>query len=161
MPVTLRPYRDLDAEPTWQVFHAAVRVTARGDYTPEQLEAWSPDEVDLEVWGRRRAQAWTLVAVEGDRVVGFSDLTDDGVLDMLFVHPDAGGQGVARLLVTAVLVEARRRGLARVVTHASRTARPAFERFGFVVERENTDNWTRGVRVPNFDMHADLPAEPR
>lgn len=161
MPVTLRRYRDLDVEPTWQVFHAAVRVTARADYTPEQLGAWSPDEVDLEVWGRRRAQAWTLVAVEGDRVVGFSDLTDDGVLDMLFVHPDFGGQGVARLLVAAVLEEARRRGLARVVTHASRTARPAFERFGFVVERENTDNWTRGVRVPNFDMHADLPAEPR
>ena len=87
-------------------------------------------------------------------------LTDDGVLDMLFVHPDAGGQGVARMLVEAVLGEARRRGLARVSTHASRTARPAFERLGFVVDRENVDNTTRGVRVPNFDMHLDLPAEP-
>ncbi|GAA3882774.1 GNAT family N-acetyltransferase [Tessaracoccus defluvii] len=160
MPVTLRPYRDTDAEPTWQVFHAAVRVTGAMDYTPEQLEAWSPDEVNLEAWGRRRAAAWTLVAVDGDRVVGFSDLTDDGVLDMLFVHPDVGGQGVARLLVEAVLGEARRRGLTRVVTHASRTARPAFERLGFVIDRENPDNWTRGVRVPNFDMHLDLPAEP-
>ena len=158
MPVTLRPYRD--AEPTWQVFHAAVRVTGAMDYTPEQLEAWSPDEVNLEAWGRRRAAAWTLVAVDGDRVVGFSDLTDDGVLDMLFVHPDAGGRGVARHLVEAVLGEARRRGLTRVVTHASRTARPAFERLGFVIDRENPDNWTRGVRVPNFDMHLDLPAEP-
>lgn len=161
MPVTLRRYRDTDADPTWRVFHAAVRVTGARDYTPEQVEAWSPDEVDLEAWGRRRAAAWTLVAVDGDRVVGFSDLTDDGVLDMLFVHPDLGGQGVARLLVTAVLAEARRRGLARVVAHASRTARPAFERFGFVVDRENTYNSTRGVRVPNFDMHADLPTEPR
>ena len=160
MPVTLRPYRDTDAEPTWQVFHAAVRVTAAKDYTPEQLEAWSPGEVDLEAWGRRRAAAWTVVAVEGESVVGFSDLTDDGVLDMLFVHPDAGGQGVARMLVEAVLGEARRRGLARVSTHASRTARPAFERLGFVVDRENVDNTTRGVRVPNFDMHLDLPAEP-
>ena len=161
MPVTLRPYRDTDAEPTWQVFHAAVRVTAAAAYTPEQVKAWSPDEVDLEAWGRRRANAWTVVAVDGDRVVGFSDLTDDGVLDMMFVHPDAGGRGVARLLVEAVLEEARRRGLSRVVTHASRTARPAFERLGFVVDRENVDNWTRGVRVPNFDMHVDLPSEPR
>ena len=104
MPVTLRPYRDTDADPTWRVFHTAVRVTAAADYTPEQLEAWSPDE--------------------------------------------------------AVLGEARRRGLTRVVTHASRTARPAFERLGFVVDRENPDNTTRGVRVPNFDMHLDLPAEP-
>ena len=160
MPVTLRPYRDTDAEPTWQVFHAAVRVTAAADYTPEQLAAWSPDEVDLEAWGRRRAAAWTMVAVAGERVVGFSDLTDDGVLDMLFVHPDAGGRGVARMLVEAVLNEARRRGHTRVVTHASRTARPVFERLGFVVDRENLNNSTRGVRVPNFDMHLDLPAEP-
>ena len=95
-------------------------------------------------------------------MVGFSDLTDDGVLDMLFVHPDAGGQGVARMLVEAVLGEARRRGLARVSTHASRTARPAFERLGFVVDRENVDNTTRGVWVPNFDMQVLLPQpEPR
>ena len=160
MPVTLRPYRDTDADPTWRVFHTAVRVTAAADYTPEQLEAWSPDEVNLEAWGRRRAAAWTLVAVDGDRVVGLSDLTDDGVLDMMFVHPDAGGRGVGRQLVEAVLGEARRRGLTRVATHASRTARPAFERLGFVIDRENPDNWTRGVRVPNFDMHLDLPAEP-
>ena len=161
MAATLRPYRDTDAEPTWQVFHAAVRVAAAADYTPEQLEAWSPDLVDLEAWGRRRAAAWTVVAVAGESVVGFSDLTDDGVLDMMFVHPDAGGRGVGRQLVEAVLGEARRRGLTRVVTHASRTARPAFERLGFVVDRENPDNSTRGVRVPNFDMHLDLPAEPR
>lgn len=101
----------------------------------------------------------SVVAVQGERVVGFSDLTDDGVLDMLFVHPDVGGQGVARLLVGAVPAEARRRGVSRVVTHASRTARAAFERLGFVVDRENAENWTRGVRVPNYDMHLDLPAQ--
>jgi putative acetyltransferase len=78
---------------------------------------------------------------------------------MLFVHPDVGGQGVARLLVGAVLEEARRGALTRVVTHASRTARAAFERLGFVVDRENAENWTRGVRVPNYDMHLDLPAQ--
>ena len=159
MAATLRPYRDTDAEPTWQVFHAAVRVTAAADYTPEQVEAWSPDEVDLEAWGRRRAAAWTVVAVQRERVVGFSDLTDDGVLDMLFVHPDVGGRGMARMLVEAVLEEARRRGVSRVVTHASRTARAAFERLGFVVDRENAENWTRRVRVPNYDMHLDLPAQ--
>lgn len=156
MTVMLRPYRDSDAEQTWRVFHAAVRTTATADYTAEQVTAWSPDEVDLDVWGRRRGQAWTIVAVAEDRVVGFSDLTDDGVLDMLFVHPEFGGLGVARSLVTAVLQEARRRGFARVETHASRTARPAFERFGFLVVKENPDNMTRGVRVPNFDMVMNL-----
>ena len=40
--------------------------------------------------------------------------------------------------------------------HASRAARPAFERFGFVVDAENPQNMVRGVCVPNYDMHSDL-----
>lgn len=88
--------------------------------------------------------------------MGFSDLVDGGLLDMLFVHPDAGGRGVARALVTAVLDHAREVGLTRIVTHASRAARPAFERFGFVLDEENPQNVVRGVCVPNYDMHIDL-----
>lgn len=71
-------------------------------------------------------------------------------------HLDFGRRGVARALVTAVLEEARRRGLNRVTTRSSRAARPAFQRFGFVVDRENLDNTVRGVTVPNVDMHVDL-----
>ena len=37
MPVTLRPYRDTDADPTWRVFHTAVRVTADDADDPGQL----------------------------------------------------------------------------------------------------------------------------
>lgn len=161
-PVRLRPYAPGDARATWLVFHEAVSVTAARHYTAEQVAAWSPGEVDLSSWDARRRSAWTLVGVEGSRVVGFSDLTCDGVLDMLFVHPDVGGRGVARLLVGAVLDEASRRGLSSVVTHASRSARPVFEHLGFVVDAENPDNAenrdniVRGVRVPNFDMHVDL-----
>lgn len=47
-------------------------------------------------------------------------------------------------------------GLFRLHTHASRTARPALERFRFVVDRANPDNAIRGRRIPNFDMHRDL-----
>jgi putative acetyltransferase len=71
---------------------------------------------------------------------------------MLFVHPDAGRRGVARALVEAVVAKARALGLSELRTHASRTARPAFERFGFAVERANDQNWIRGQNVPNYDM---------
>lgn len=189
MSVGLRGYVPADARPTWQVFHAAVRHTALGDYTSDQVAAWAPDAPDLEAWHAARAAAWTMVAAERDVVVGFSDLVarvpvaptraqahsagegtgngegtgsresygkDDGLLDMLFVHPDHGGRGVARALVGAVVQEARRRGLRRVHTRASITARPAFERFGFVADRENPAVWVRGQRFTNYDMHLDL-----
>ena len=152
----LRPYRSADYRSTRAVFAAAITRTAAAYYTPEQVNAWCPASFDHAAWDAARARAWTIVAEQGGDVVGFADLTDDAELDMLFVHPDASRRGVARALVTAVLNEARRRGLNRVTTRASRAARPAFQRFGFVVDRENLDNTVRGVTVPNVDMHIDL-----
>lgn len=152
----VRAYEPRDAQPTWEAYQRAVRDTASADYSPEQVAAWAPDTVDLAEWNERRLGAHTFVATLEDRVVGFSDVTDDGLLDMLFVHPAAGGRGVARSLVDAVVSKARELGLNRLHTHASRTARPAFERFGFVVDRANAENWIRGQNLPNYDMHLDL-----
>lgn len=156
MRITWRPYLEPDAEATWRVFHDAIHGTAIRDYTPQQLEAWAPIAVDPAEWNGRRRRAWTVVAEIDGVVAGFSDLTDDGMLDMLFVHPRFAGQGVARVLVATVIAEARRRGLETVRTRASITARGAFERFGFVVDRENTENRIRGQRLTNYDMHLDL-----
>lgn len=61
----------------------------------------------------------------------------------------------ARALVTHLLDLARSRRLSRVTTHAGRTARPVFERLGFVVDSCN-DNWVRGQHLPNDDMHRTL-----
>jgi len=96
------------------------------------------------------------VAEVDGHVVGFSDLTEGGEVDMLFVHPDAGGRGVVQALLTRVLAEARRRGVDRVTTRASRVARPVFERLGFTVAEANDANMIRGVVVPNYVMVVDL-----
>ncbi|MFD7025582.1 GNAT family N-acetyltransferase [Promicromonospora sukumoe] len=130
----IRRYEAGDAGDTWRVFHAAVHGTASRDYGVEQLQAWAPPTVDEDRWHQRRSAAHTYLARLDGGVVGFSDFTDAGVLDMLFVHPDAGGRGVARALVAHVLREAAAAGHERLLVHASLTARPAFERFGFAVD---------------------------
>jgi len=160
--VTLRQYRSPDdSTATFAVFQAAIRQTAAEHYDREQIEAWAgPPHPDLTSWDARRAQATTLVAEADGEIVGFADLRDDGVVDMLFVHPRAGGRGVARRLVEAVQAHARDRGLTELRTFASRSARPAFERFGFTVVAYRPDNTARGgVRVPNYEMRCDLAPE--
>lgn len=157
-PAVLRPYRSPgDAAPTLATFRTAVRVTAAEVYTPEQIAAWlGPEGVDLTVWDARRAAAWTVVAEVGGALVGFADLLPDGLVDMLFVHPAAGGRGVARALLSAVEQEARARGLPGLRTLASRRARPVLERLGWVVTVDRRDNTVRGVVVPNVEMRRDL-----
>ncbi|AMM19253.1 hypothetical protein AX769_02785 [Frondihabitans sp. PAMC 28766] len=133
----LRPYTPADASPTHDVFRRAIRGTAAADYTPEQVEAWATvADHDPREWARRRAAASTVVAVDEGRVVGFSDTDAGGYIDMMFVDPSAGGQGVGRALLEAVTDAAARAGATEQTTHASVTARPFFEHFGFVFVAE-------------------------
>ena len=152
----LRSCEASDATATWEVFHAAVRDTALGFYNAAQVAAWSPDEVDADRWARRRAAAWTLVAVDSEQVVGFADLTDGGELDMLFVHPDHARGGVATRLVADVVSEARRRGLARVEVRASRVLQPLLERLGFVLDEDFPANRIGDQVLANARLHLHL-----
>lgn len=155
-PVWLRPYADGDAAATWQVFHAAVRRTTLAYYTPAQAAAWAPDDVDVERWAQRRARAWTIVAVAGDRVAGFADLTEAGEMDMLFVHPDHPRRGIATTLVAHVTAEATARGLARVTVHASRVLQPLLARIGFTLDQDHPHNRHGDQVLANATMHLDL-----
>ncbi len=116
MTLLIRRYEPSDAAATANVYQQAIRTTAAAHYDPAQINAWAGNDIDLQRWNMRRLAAWTVVAEVDGAIVGFSDLTPDGELDMLFVHPDAGGQGVARALVTSVLDEGRRRGLTTITT---------------------------------------------
>ena len=156
--VSVRRYVASDAASTWQVFHDAVHGTASRDYTRQQLDAWAPAEVDLHLWHERRAKAYTYVACTPTGVVGFSDYTEDGVLDMLFVHPRVGGQGVARLLVEKVLSEAAAAGHQQLQVHVSQTALPAFLRFGFTLGSSGYPE-VRGQVLQNFNMSKTLRPE--
>ena len=131
-----RAYAADDAEATLAIFLRAVRETARTHYSSEQIAAWAADSGDLDSWAAARAAAHTQLAIVDGRVVGFTDLDDRGYIDMLFVDPDFGRQGIASALLASMVALARQRGLPAVTTYASLTSRPVFERHGFVITGE-------------------------
>ncbi len=153
--MNLREYTGADAEATLGVFFRAIRETAAADYSPEQVAAWASDDLDLDAWAASRAAAHTHVAVIDGRVVGFTDLDDNGHIDMMFVDPDFGRQGVATTLLAATMTRARQRGLVALTTHASLTAKPFFEQHGFLVTEER--HFVHGgVETMNFAMRCRL-----
>jgi putative acetyltransferase len=131
--VELRAYAAGDAEATLSIFLRAVRETASAHYSADQVEAWAADSGDLDSWAVARAAAHTQLAIVDGHVAGFTDLDDDGYIDMLFVDPDFGRQGIASALLGSMIALARQRGLSAVTTFASLTSRPVFERHGFVI----------------------------
>lgn len=135
--VTIRPYAAGDAAATLRIFERAVTETARSRYSEAQVLAWLGGPRDEAAWHQRRAAAGTVVALVDGEVAGFTDLRDDGYVDMLFVSPDHGRRGIGARLLAHVVETARHDGVPALSTHASEVARPVFERAGFaVVERE-------------------------
>jgi putative acetyltransferase len=151
----------LDGAATLEVFLTAVRQTARRDYTAAQVAAWAPSDMDPVRWNARRAAAATIVAVEepGGRLIGFSDIDPSGYIDMMFVAPDMVRKGVASALLAAVVDRARSRGSAELTTFGSTTARPFFERNGFVVTEE-CRAVIGGIELPTFAMRRCVEERP-
>jgi putative acetyltransferase len=92
--VELRDYTDADTAATLTVFLRAIRETAAADYTPARLPPGPPSTATQPPRPPSRQTAHTKAAIDG-RVAGFTDLDDNGHLDMLFVEPDFARQGFA------------------------------------------------------------------
>ncbi|WP_019179531.1 GNAT family N-acetyltransferase [Microbacterium yannicii] len=153
----IRNYRTEDAPATLAIFLAAITETAAADYSPEQVRAWArPDRRNLTEWDLARKARNTYVALIVDEVVGFSDVSATGYIDMMFVSPAQARRGVARTLLMELERRARDTGVTRLTADVSVTARPFFERFGFHVVAEQRPV-TDGVRMTNFRMAKALP----
>jgi|SRR5579872_357846 len=153
--ITVRPFAMDDAAAIADLFQASVRALAARDYTPSQLRAWAPDSIDTEKFGERSRSKSTWLAEIESRIAGFSDLEPDGHVDMLYVHPDFAGRGVARALLHWIEEAARASDLRRLYTEASTTARPVFEKAGFrlIVPQTVTVN---GEEMMNYRMEKRL-----
>lgn len=146
------PYRSENAAATLSLFLEAITVTAAADYTPEQVAAWArPERRDLDARGRQLSVRNTVVALVADDVAGFSDVSDDGYIDMMYVSPRHARIGVGRALLAELESRARSAGAARLYSNVSITARPFFEHHGFVVDVERRPV-VDGVAMTNFRM---------
>ena len=152
----VRRNQDDDLESVATVFTETVQRVNSRDYSPEQVAAWAPRPPDLARWRKRVAGLALWVAESDNRVIGFCCLGADGHVDLLYVDHRFQRQGMARSLYQQVELEARRRGIRRLFTGASITARPFFERMGFSVLRQQQVEFC-GVIFENYAMEKQVP----
>ena len=133
MPIDIRRYQPSDLAGMIALFRDTVRRINGRDYSQQQVMAWAPDEIDARKWTNRLDNKAVWVAELDGAPVGFIDMARDGLIDMLYVHADHQGAGIASRLLRVVEASAHARGLLRLFTEASITARPFFEHRGFRV----------------------------
>lgn len=91
-----------------------------------------------------------LVAADGDRPIacaGAIDAGDDACVTAVASLPERQGEGLASLLIAALLTAAAERGLSTATLQASRAGAPVYERLGFR-DVGNTEMWERRSDAP-------------
>ena len=153
----VRAFQPKDRDAVIDVFVRAIRESAIRDYSPAQIDAWA--RVDrMDAWPAMDDRLiW--VAVVDDLIIGFTDLELSGHLDRMYVHPEHEGRGVASALLNRLEDAARCKGLTRLFTEASITAKPFFERRGFEVLTAQVVDF-RGEKFTNFQMEKHLTEQP-
>ncbi len=149
--IGLRPYLPSDAETLAMIFVASVEQVASEDYDVEQIAAWTSKADDEAAFGVRLAAQLTLVATVDGAAVGFASLRGTDFIDMLYVHPEAIGQGVATTLINALEKLATARGATQIKVDASDTAEPFFTGRGYRAKQRNS-NEVAGVWLANTTM---------
>lgn len=146
--VIVRDYHPKDCAETACLFFDTVHSVNAVDYSPEQLNAWAPQDRDLEEWNCSFLEHRSLVAVWKDKIVGFADFAEPEYLDRLYVHREFQHQGVATLLCDHLEGSA---AVQKLITHASITARSFFEHRGYaVVKEQQVERF--GIWMTNFVM---------
>lgn len=148
----VREYRSEDCEELLRLFYGTVHAVNARDYTKEQLDAWATGKEDAARWDASLRAHYALVAEESGKIVGFGDIDKTGYLDRLYVHKDFQGRGIASALCDRL--EERAKG--KIVTHASVTAKPFFERRGYRAVREQRVE-RNGVFLTNYVMEKMKP----
>ena len=142
----IRAYERGDLDALLRLFYDTVHAVNLGDYTQAQVDAWADGCPDRAAWERSLAEHVSLVALAGEKIIGFGDIDESGYLDRLYVHKDFQQRGVATALCDRL--EAHARGKT-VTAHASITALPFFLRRGYRLVRPQTV-FRKGVALNNF-----------
>ncbi|PHM09779.1 GNAT family N-acetyltransferase [Nostoc sp. 'Peltigera malacea cyanobiont' DB3992] len=150
----IRIYEIADTKEIMKLFYDTIHEVNIHDYTKEQVAAWAPANMDIEVWIKSLGSKFTYVAEE-DKIIGFGELEANGHIDRFYCHKDFQRKGVGKKILEQIELKANSLGVEKLFTEASITAKPFFESQGFIVIKKQEVE-RRGQKLINFVMEKDF-----
>lgn len=148
MEIEIREYMPSDCQKIMNLFYDTVHTVNSMDYAMDQLDAWAPKNMGGEQWDLSFWEHITAVAEIKGKIAGFGDIDGTGYIDRLYTDAEYQGIGVGSAVCDYLesLVNTD-----KYTAFVSVTARPFFEKRGYMVVRENTAVRS-GVALKNFLM---------
>ena len=122
--ITIRIALNTDIEEIQSLYRNTVLVINRRDYSQAEVEDWASCGDDpSKIEGMIKTHYFIVAVNRQSEIVGF-------------IHKDFQGKGVATLLLNEIERYAVAAGITRITSEVSITARPFFEKRGYIVEVE-------------------------
>lgn len=149
---TFRSVTEADIPELKELFRNTVLTINRRDYTAEEVADWASCAEKPGHWEKLLATLHFIAATDAEgRIVGFTSIRSDGYLHSMFIHKDCQGQGLATALLQRIESYAQEHGIHEITSEVSITARPFFERRGYIVEQEQRAQANR-LQLTNYIM---------
>jgi len=151
----IRRYSPNDISEITELFYNTVHTINLRDYSFAEVDAWAPENIDKAAWNRRLSENFTVVAEQDGTIIGFASLAYKGYYDLLYVHRDCQGQGIATALTNVIESEAVSYGISELTADVSITAKPFFEKEGYeVIGKQSVER--KGQLLTNYKMRKEL-----
>lgn len=138
-----------------QLYRETIMEVCGNDYDMEQCVVWASSSEKTARWNDLINDQYVLLAVKNEVVVGFGSLLKGNYLDFMYVHKDYQRQGIADTLLTALEAEAIRQKAEAITSDISKTARPFFEKKGYIVLAAQ-ENIKGNIVLVNYKMKKEL-----
>jgi len=109
------------------------------DYTKEELNVWAPYPINYQKWKERLQNKKPFIAIKDKKLLGFAELESSGFIDCFYVHKDHQGQGIGKLLMKNIEINAKKEKIKKLFTKASITAKPFFLAMNFKSIKPNLE----------------------
>ncbi|WP_337968451.1 GNAT family N-acetyltransferase [uncultured Flavobacterium sp.] len=144
-----------DLQEMQQLYIETIQTVCKNDYNPVQIEAWISGVKNINRWTEVIETQFVLLAIMQNQIVGFGTLKNGNYIDFFYIHKDFQRQGIADKILAELELEAQKQHSKIITSDISITAKPFFEKKGFVVKAEQK-NIRLGVELINYKMEKDL-----
>ena len=145
-----------DLEKITHLFRDTIQNVASKDYSAQEITSWSEGAKNTDNWLKRIDTHYYLLVNINNRLAGMASLDKTGYLDVIYVHPEHQGEGIASDLLHKMEERARQDGHDYITSDVSITAKPFFLKKGYVVVQPQLV-LCRGVVLRNYHVQKKLP----
>ncbi len=143
---TIRDLNDIT-----NLFRQTIQKVASKDYSPQEIASWADGDKYTDNWLKRIDTHYYLLVKIDDKLVGMASLDNLGYLDVVYIHHEYQGFGIASELLLKMENKAKEDGHKFITSDVSITAKPFFVRKGYVVVKPQLV-LCRGVVLRNYSV---------